>query len=62
MAPTAEKAGPVAGADPRNSDLAINSENNLSARQAQYLSQVFAVAPATAALLADLGFDAGCPR
>jgi hypothetical protein len=30
MAPKAEKAGPVAGTDLRNFDLAINSENSRS--------------------------------
>jgi hypothetical protein len=57
MASKAEKAGPVAGTDLRNSDLAINSEHiRLDELRAKYLSEIFALSPGTASTVAELAF------
>lgn len=57
MALTAEKAGPVAtGTDLRKIDPPIISENSLEALRAQYLAEVFALPPSTAAVVAELAF------
>ena len=53
----AEKAGPVAGTDLRNSDLAITSEHiRLGTLRAQYLAEIFALPACTAAMVAELAF------
>lgn len=52
-----EKAGPVAGTDLRKPDLAINSEHiRLEALRAQYLAEIFGIAPTTAVTIAELAF------
>jgi hypothetical protein len=57
MASTAEKAGPVAGTDLRNSDLAITSEHiRLDTLRAQYLAEIFALPACTATVVAELAF------
>jgi hypothetical protein len=57
MASKAEKAGPVAGTDLRNSDLAITSEHiRLENLRAQYLAEIFALPPCTASMVAELAF------
>lgn len=56
MTQKAVKAGPVAGTDLRNSDLAINSENNLDALRAQYLAEIFQLPASTALTVAELAF------
>lgn len=56
----AEKAGPVAGTDLRNSDLAINSEHiRLDALRAKYLGEIFGLPACTASTVADLAFGGG---
>ena len=63
MASKTVKAGPVAGTDLRNSDLAIKcSENSLEALRAQYLAEIFALPPCTAATVAELAFGSGVSR
>ena len=54
MAPKAEKAGPVAGADLRNFDLAINSDNSPSTQALQmgFLTRRYALTVAMAAIVA----------
>jgi hypothetical protein len=59
MASKAEKAGPMAGTDPRNSDLVINSENSLDTLRAQYLAEIFALPACTASMVAELAFGEG---
>ena len=63
MTPEKLKAGPVAtGTDLRNADLAINSENSLDTLRAQYLSEIFALPPCTALVIAELAFGEGSAR
>jgi hypothetical protein len=51
------------GGDLRNSDLAINSEHiRLDALRAQYLAEICALPPCTAALIAELAFGEGGSR
>ncbi|MEY9457983.1 hypothetical protein [Bradyrhizobium ottawaense] len=56
MASKAVKAGPVAGTDLRNSDLArINSEHiRLETLRAQYLAEIFALSSSTALTVAEV--------
>lgn len=57
MASKAEKAGPVAGTDLRNSDLTITSEHiRLDTLRAQYLAEIFALPTSTAWTVAELAF------
>jgi hypothetical protein len=64
MASEKMKAGPVAtGTDLRNADLAINSDHiRLDALRAQYLSEIFALPPCTALVIAELAFGEGSTR
>lgn len=52
----AEKAGARGSTDLRKAVLANSSEDNLRARRAQYLSEIFAMPADTAVTLADLAF------
>lgn len=56
MALKAEKAGARGSTDLRKSVLANSSEDNLRARRAQYLSEIFAMPADTAVTIADLAF------
>lgn len=56
MASETMKAGPVAGTDLRNTDLAINSESSLSTLRAQYLAEIFQLSACTAVTIAELAF------
>jgi hypothetical protein len=61
MTQKTEKAGPVAGTDLRNSDLAIYSETSPSPRelQARQLTRRCAITAAMAAIVAPLIFGEG---
>jgi hypothetical protein len=60
MTQKAVKAGPVAGTDLRNPDLAINSEDiRLEALRVQYLAEIFSLPADTACTIAALAFGGG---
>jgi len=61
MAPQSKTPG-ARDAEGSEIDSLNTCHNTLDAIRAQYLSEIFALPPDTASLLAELAFAAGCPR